>query len=98
MPLDYPNNADGVSDWIRRRHEARRAPPKPVQDVDPQVAYELDGSALPGPLLQDEDDKELAEAVERSQSQSQRPPLARTPTGTDEDELQRVLLMSLVER
>lgn len=93
VSLGYPDSADSVSEWIRRRHEARRAPPKPVQDMEPQVAYELDGSSLPEPF-QDEDDKALAEAVERSQ----RPPLTRTPTGTDEDELQRVLLMSLVEK
>lgn len=83
-----------MNDWIRRRQESQRPPPRPLQNYDSQVvAFELDGSPLPEVML-DEDEEELVKAIERSA----RPTLTRTPSGTDEDELQRVLMMSLLEK
>ncbi|KAF1965273.1 hypothetical protein BU23DRAFT_604288 [Bimuria novae-zelandiae CBS 107.79] len=96
--FEFPESADGVSDWIRRRGEARRPPPKPVlnMDVGSQGVFELDGSPL-SEVVVDEDEVGLAEAMARSQRAGMAA-LNRTGTGTDEDELQRVLMMSLIEK
>ena len=96
--IETPESADGVNDWIRRRDEARRPAPKPVLNVDlgSQMVFELDASPLPEVAL-NEDDEGLIHALRRSQSESFNGP-KRTGTGTDEDELQRVLMMSLVEK
>lgn len=97
-PLEYPESADGINAWIRRRGEASRPPPKPLVNVDvgSQRVFELDGSPLPEVVV-DEDEVGLVAALERSEREGMAV-FGRSGTGTDEDELQRVLMMSLIEK
>jgi hypothetical protein len=88
---EFPETPIDVSDWTRRRNEAKRPPPKA-----PPV-YELDGgsSFIASPL--DDEDDGLVQALERSELENVRS-LERSATGTDEEELERVIQLSLLER
>ncbi|KAF2255943.1 hypothetical protein BU26DRAFT_498691 [Trematosphaeria pertusa] len=98
-PFECPENPNDVSHWVRRRFEARRAPPRPVQQLpETQGVFELYGSTVQDVgLNEDEDDAALAQALERSEREALLG-LQRTNTGTDADELQRVMMLSLLEK
>jgi hypothetical protein len=119
LSLPFPESPEEVPDWVRRRSEANRRPPKPVSSLRteheenyfPQLLtglapFELDaGPAVP----LDEDDEALARAFEANQrnedfavprimrNDNDRGFTAprRTNTGTDEEELAKVLSLSL---
>lgn len=103
-PIEYPDNANEVNDWVRRRFEARRAAPRPVQQHD-QGVFELYGSPVGEPRMgldmevgEDDEDVALLQALERSKREQHiRMGLKRTDTGTDEDELQKIIKLSLVD-
>ncbi|KAF2188984.1 hypothetical protein K469DRAFT_684250 [Zopfia rhizophila CBS 207.26] len=89
--LDFPDNPNEVSSWVGRRLAAKRRPPKPVTSLEDHGVFELPGS----PIQQlDEEEEALAKALERSEREAYA--LQRTDTGTYEDELERVLQLSLV--
>lgn len=102
--IEYPENANEVNDWVRRRFEARRASPRPVQQHD-QGVFELHGSPVGEPSIgldievgEDDEDIALLQALERSKrEQHMRMGLGRTGTGTDEDELEKIIQLSLVD-
>lgn len=83
--VDYPEDANEVSNWVRRRFEARRAPPKPVKPIETAGLFELPGSPVEQVL--DEDDAGLAEALKRSEQQLMH-----------DEELERVIAMSLLDK
>ncbi|KAF2650662.1 hypothetical protein K491DRAFT_697115 [Lophiostoma macrostomum CBS 122681] len=94
---EFPETPSDVSDWTRRRNEARRPPPKALIPLDSPPVYELDGatSFVASPL--DDEDEELLQAIERREAENMRS-LVRSATGTDEEELERAIQLSLVEQ
>lgn len=92
--LAFPEAPHDIPDWIRRRDQMNRPAAVPIQPPTETAIYELDaGPALP----LDEDDEALAQAIERSHQEMFGPP-RRTNTGTNEDELARVIELSLREK
>jgi len=90
--IEYPENANEVNDWVRRRFEARRATPRPVKQHD-QGVFELYGSPVGGPHMgldmevgEDDEDVALLRALERSEIEQR-----------DEYELQKIIELSLVD-
>lgn len=128
LGLPFPETPDDTPDWVRRRGEMSRRPPKPVKRDEhyiPQplpmampVFHELD--AGPAVMLEPEYEA-LARALEKSLREHDSPvprtmsgessqdiverierhvdddfsPRRRTDTGTDEEELERALALSM---
>jgi hypothetical protein len=90
---EYPENPGDVNDWVARRAAAGRAPPKPLASKGKMPVFELEGSTITD---MDEDDEELAKAVERSMLEHNGFQLRRSSTGTDQEELARVLELSKI--
>jgi hypothetical protein len=90
----FPESPEDVNNWARRREAAARAPP-----VAPALA-ELPGTwpeeppSYPGDF---EDDEGLAKAIEQSLIEGQHQ-ARRSSTGTDADELARVLEISKIDK
>lgn len=87
-----PEGAGDSSDWILRRARAGRAvQPTEAPPVLDQV-FELE--APEGPAL-DEDEEELARAIQMSLEESMNPhPGRMTPAGTDLDQLEEAIARS----
>jgi len=94
---DFPETPSDVSDWARRRNEAKRPAPKVPIPLDDAFVYELDGAASLGASVLDDEDEGLLRALERSQLDN-RPSMERTNTGTDEEDLALALKLSLIEQ
>lgn len=96
---DLTETPSDVSDWTRRRNEAKRPAPKAPIPLDDAFVYELDGTVPFGAsLLGDEDEDEgLQRALERSQIENN-PSIVRANTGTDDEDLKLALKLSLIEQ
>lgn len=127
LDVRFPETPDDIPDWVRRRGQASRRPPKPVRysahqeehwsplPLPSQEVHELDaGPVVPSyqatvsemvsiqgnndvavpRIIKSENEEDLAAAIERSRHDVFTPP-TRTATGTDEEELAKVLSLSM---
>ncbi|KAF2462522.1 FabD/lysophospholipase-like protein [Lindgomyces ingoldianus] len=98
-PSAFAETPNDVNNWVRRRLRATRAPPKPVLPLDNQEVFELYGSPpAQGPADQDEDDEALTRALARSEREGFAGLRTMDPGQDEDDEMQRIILLSLLEK